>query len=406
MRYNFSSIYDEKMLSGTQVLFIFGKYNVFNNIVVDRFRNRCKGIFSSEETAELEALAAEFGGKGSVGGQMALSIEEFKRQIHMPCSNGLWFCSVRADYTSDKDMDWIKEYMKNPSRYGVLIVICSDWKKIKQYRKLSIFKTSEKTSCIQLGFPDRQTLKEIIKLMFKEKLAELDDRAVELFIMRMSSSYDEYPEVVDTVVDRAGIYEKSQLTKISYEDMKEYMHGIENYLLDDFIDRLSAGMTSKKVVKTRKIYKVMDSLVDELGYSGLVYRLKYRIRDLLEFRIAINNGIIPILVRYDAKLVKSQLSDDSSIKRISDRPFKRGAHTASKFSLRELYYMKLMLEKITPLSSEDECMRVVLDIIHRKAYSANRLTNDIGVADVLDENMYKLNSILYNENLGLKRISQ
>lgn len=44
---------------------------------------------------------------------------------------------------------------------------------------------------------------------------------------------------------------------------------------------------------------------------------------------------------------------------------------------------------------------ILLSIIHRTTFSPNRLLNNLGIINVIDEELYDLNTVFYNPNVNL-----
>jgi len=392
MRYGFNDIYNNSMYETGYVIYIAGPYPIFNNIVIDTVRERCKGSLEEIDKQALEEFVSEFAtSKYEDNYRGLLSFDEFINVVKTPPVNGKWFCHVDYSYMTKKQKEALSRYYKKPLENGVLVVSIHEWKNYREIVKSKVISQHKNTHVIQLSFPNRSMLKTLVSNQFKERGVKVAEQAVELFIMRMSNAYDQYQDVIDNICNSMG-----NTGELSYSDMAIKMRGIENYVLDDFIAELTKPMNSKKVVKKRRIYKMLNALVSDSSAREVVNKLRYKIDDLIEMRIHINNGNIPVLVRYSVEKVKGRIGEDSRVYKLSDYAFKRYAYLASLTSLKDWYYMKLILSNVQQSWNEAQNMKALLALIHRHVISTDRLMNDIGVKNTLDENLVALNSVFYN----------
>lgn len=404
MHYKFLDIENQEMYKDTRVMFTLGQYPIFNNIVLDKIKESC----TVEEETDINAvkeIMAEFRSAESLDLELGkssntLDFDSFLEMKNIPCLQGKWFCSITLNSLSAKQKDKLMEYIKNPSTTGILVVNSLEWKEYREFLKNRIIGNSKYTHAIQLSFPNNEILKKIVKGLFLKNDIKVVENAIDLFIMRMSRAYDSYKIVIDDIVLRNGG------GTISYERMIEYLKGVDNFVVDDFILQLMKPLKSNKVVSTRKIYKMYGALKQDMGSKDLVTKIKYRIQSLIEMRIAINNGIVPIMVRYSSEKAKEKLPDTYKIKNESKLSFKRTAWLASRTSLKDLYYIYVMLNSakgyITEHGSDDSKYdRILIDIMHRSVYQPHRLLNIMGIKNMIEEELYDLNSLFLNENYVL-----
>lgn len=400
MQYKFSDIESSDMYDSANIIYIAGQYDIFNNIVVDR----CKEIAMPKETYQFseEFIKSMTDGlpvkedKIDSTNSNYVDFETFMGFNGTYPLSGRWVCSVEYEELSAKQLEQLKRYEKTSSRSGLLVVKVRKYKDYRFLLKSNYIKNSKTVHLIQLSFPSRETLETIVKKIFKSKGVSVSDKAVQLFTMRLSNAYDKYSEAVEQVLSQYKV------EHIGYEEMLDGLKGIENYVIDDFIIRLTVGTNSTKMVSRRKIYKMYKSLIESMGAEKLVKQLRNKIDQMIEFRTLINDGTIPILVRYSVKDIQSKLDDDSKIKNISNYAFKRNARIASLTSLEDWYYMKMILNGnsrvMVTYKTEAEYNHMILNLIHRTSYSPQRLLNDIGVKNVLDEELFDLNVQRYNED--------
>ncbi len=389
MKYRFSDINNDGMYETARVMFITGPYSLFNNIVSDRLRTMCKGTLDT--TTGNEDLMAEFNMSSFDSDTVANSIDfqTFLDVVKMPAVTGKWFCSVDYKMLTKKQRETLERYMKKPNANGVLVITMLEYQDYKTFVRNRAITAHQYTHIIQLSFPYRNILKEIIKKMINDRGVTVADKAVELFLLRMSSNYDEYEQVLDSVCKhRKG-------TEMTYKDMVESMKGIENYVLDDFLQQLVVPIKSRKIATNRKIYKMLDALVSDVGARDLVMKIRYKIDDLIEMRIAINRGLIPIRIGFSVTEAKDRLEEDNKLKKLNDYTFRRYAELASKTSLRDWVFMKMILSNVKQVWNSNEFERVLHCLIHRSLLSTSRLTNDIGISNIIEEQLYDVNSIFF-----------
>lgn len=393
MKYNFSDINYSMMYDTCRVMFVTGAYPMFNNIVVDRLRESCKGEIEGFDEDDMKTFMEEFtmSKHNRNSSNNSMSFNEFMSVVKVPPVTGKWFCSTDYKFLTKKQRDTLSRYYKKPIEHGVLVVNITEWKDYREYLKNRYITQNKNTHIIQLSFPSRDILKDLVSKRFKDRGITVAEQAVELFVMRMSRAYDDYQDTIDGICNKIG--EKGN---IAYPDMVEHLKGVENYILDDFISELMNPMKSKKVVKRRRIYKMLNALMSDIGARAIVNKIKYKLDDLIEMRIQINNGNIPVMVRYNVEKIKGRLDEENRLNKLSDYSFKRYAYIASKTSLKDWYYMKLILSNLKNSWSEEENERVLLSLVHRYVMSTDRLMNNIGVKNTLKESLVELNGVFYN----------
>ena len=393
MKYDFRDINNSMMYDTCKVMYVTGPHPIFNNIVVDRLRESCKGEIEGFDEEDMSSFMEEFtmSKYNSTSVNNSMSFDEFMAAVKVPPVTGKWFCSADYKFLTKKQKDTLSRYYKKPIEHGVLVINISEWRDYKDLLRNRAITQNKDNHIIQLSFPSRDVLKDIVTKLFKDRGVTVAEQAVELFIMRMSRAYDEYQDTIDNICNSVG-----EKANISYADMVLHLKGIENYILDDFISELMKPMKSKKVVTRRKIYKMLNALMSDMGARAIVNKIKFKLDDLIEMRIQINNGNIPVMVRYNVEKIKGRIGEESRLNKLSDYSFKRYAYIASKTSLRDWYYMKLILSNIKNSWSEEESERALLSLIHRYVISTDRLMNSIGVKNTLKEGLTDLNSIFYN----------
>ena len=402
MKFTFKDITNNEIYQSAKVLFVIGQYNIFNNIAIDAMKDICKPprLEITDDT-----LLKDFGIEESniVNTLNIVDIDTFSKVIHMASMSGLWFSSINYGFASKKHKDWIMNYIKEPSNNGRLVVYCTEYKDYKSLLRNKLIVNSNYIHMIQLNFPYRNTLETIVKQLFNQKGVNIEQKAIELFIMRMSNSYDDYEEIIDRVVMQSvpmnkdtGEIDSSWRYTITYENALEALKGVENFVLDDFIDKLLIPMGSDKPNLKNKIFKMWAVLNEELGPAQLVNKLKFKIDDYIEFRLAINEGLIPIKVRFSVPEAKQRIGESNRISKFSDYAFRRMAITASRTSLRDWEYMKLILSNAGYNNESYE--KVMYSLINRSILNEYRLNCDINSYNKPYREIDRLSEIRYEDD--------
>lgn len=395
MIHTFRDIHNDNLYNDTRVMIVTGKYPIFNNIVIDKLREVSKGSIDDIDMSATNEIMSEFGeSSADLSGAMSFDFDTFMDVAKSPTVDGKWFCSCDYSILTKKQREKLDRYLKSPSEFGCLVVNSLEWKDYRQFFKNRTLSGSKFSHLMKLSFPTRTELKDVVIDMFLQRDIKINSKVADYFIMRMSSSYNDYADVIDDITEK--FKETNGGNVIDYDKAKLLLKNVENFVLDDFIFELVKPIKNKKVVKNRKVYKMIDSLASDIGFVKLISQLKYKIDDLIELRININNGNIPVMVRYDIKKVKNRLGEENKLNKLSDFAFKRYAYLASQTTLKDWYYMKLILNNISKSWSEVECEKALLALVHRNTNSNDRVLNDIGVKDTLKENLVHLNMTPYN----------
>lgn len=404
MKFTFKDITNKDVYGTAKVLFIFGPYNIFNNIAIDAMRELCKPprplVLKSDVPDDFEDEDEQRSETVTISN--SVDIATFMQLNSMIGLYGTWFCSIDYTFMTKKQKDWLKQYIKAPSKYARLVVYCHEFRDYATLLRDRIINNSKEVHVIQLSFPYRQALETVVRTLFEQRGVHIEQRAIELFIMRMSNSYDEYEETIDKIIvasvpkDYSDQVAKDWKYTITYDDALNAMKGIENFVLDDFIERLLIPMKSDKTNGKNKIYRMLAALEEEFGAQGLVNKLRYKIDDYIEFRVAINSGKIPIKVRFSVDSAKKALGDDSKIVKYSDYTFRRMANIASQTSLRDWTYMRLILNN-TSTWDKSSYERVLYSLINRSVLTESRLNNDIGIDNIMRVTIKDLDTVRFSD---------
>ena len=417
------------MYRNTRVLFIFGKHNFFNKIVSDTFKYKNTmqndtalihtGSTITDEfdfTDKSEENTDEFSddnAQQSVGN--SIDFKTFLSVVNVPNLYGKWVCIETLAGMQKKDKDALMKYIKDPNENGIVIIIGNEWKEYKDLLRNKIINMSKYVSSIQLSFPRGDVLAKIVKQLFEEKGIKIDNAAIDLFLTKMSNDYDNYPNVV------ADVCEMHHSEHLTAKELKTYMKGIENYVLDDFIGELIKTLANDST-RSKKVLRMMVTLMDSMGAESLARQVQRSIEECIDFRIMINSGVIPMGIRYfysdtiedikntfgevvkitqRDKQTKEIVVTEQKNKYISmnEFVFRRKAELASRTSLRDWEYMSIILSKAlnTPFTAGADrdfiIKKALYEICTRSVASESRILNDIGFENILGKDLEWLDSI-------------
>jgi len=201
MKYNFKDILTQEIYDNTRVMVITGRYQLFNNLVADTLKE-----MSVERTfingIDL-GLAAEFGIEDDDSAvSTSVDIDTFFDVVNVSNINGKWFCRVGLESINKKQKDKILNYIKQPSKNGILVLMSTEFKDYKDFLKNKSLQFGQYAHLMQLSFPNRLVLKSIVSNMFNEIGIEVDNQAVDYFIMRLNTEYDEYEKVITDIIEK------------------------------------------------------------------------------------------------------------------------------------------------------------------------------------------------------------
>ena len=400
MKLAFKDILNADIYENTRVMFVLGKYNIFNNLVSDELKSQC---IYTQATAVTVDISDEFGlepitneGEQDGGTVSSVDFNTFLEVCNVPSVTGRWFCKVELSTLTKKQKEALDKYIRSPSEYGMLVIVSNEWKDYREYLRNKALAISTISSLIELSFPKRDTLKELVKQLFSNVGIEITNGAAEMFIVKMSNAYDEYDSVIKSIKDKHGE------GKLDIADLKVLTKGIEHYVIDDFVRELTKPLSSGKT-NNKKILRIMMILKDEMGEKELVYKLLSVIDEEIEYRLMINNGTIPIYLNYFFKDILKILGPDSKYNKVNEYTFRKKASLAAMTSIRDWEYMKLILQnairntRISEEEMKERCDKALYEICVRSVISGDRINNIIGIDNVLKKNLIYLDRIKYEE---------
>lgn len=380
MIYNCSDINNSEMYNKSRVMFVTGQYAVFNSFVVDKFKEYYRTTVSNTDST----IIPDFGYEeiNTTETLNSIDFDDFLSVVNTRSLNGKWFCNVQFSTLSKKQIGLLEDYYKKPSDNGVLIVNFTEFKEFMKYLRDKTLKSSESSNLIKLSFPNVKVLNYVIKSLLGD--TTIEPKAIKLFIMRLGKNYNEYSSLLGKM--------KINYVNITYKDMLYELKGIENYTIDDFIIKLSTPLKTDKLSKRKKIYAIERALINDIGYKSLLYKVKDKINDLIEMRVLINNGHIPIGIKYNISKVQKILPEKHTLKKVSEYNFRFLNEVALKYSLRDLIIIKCILNTIViSKASNFECAKVLHSIINRTSFEKERILNDINISNNIQECLTDIN---------------
>ena len=403
MKYGFKDILNAEIYESTQVMFILGQYPWFNNMVCDTLKSMCVQDNQDYGTEVIEEFGLDTDDSDD-SGVSSVDFATFLEVIGVTSVNGKWFCRTDYSLLNTKQKEALNNYIRKPSENGILIIVSTDWRQFREILRNRVLNVSKNVHVMQLSWPNRSVLKCIVAQSFEEKGIQADSSAVGFFIMRMSNAYDKYESQIDSIVD---MHKGDKLTS---KDLKVYMKGIENFIVDDYIKELVKPLQNANT-NSKKVFKIMIALEDEFGAKNLVYQLLKKINEYIDFRILINNGYIPIGINYFYNDIIENIPNKDKYSKMNEWSFRNKANIASLTSLRDWEYMKLILSKavenvkLPPDVMDEKCQRALYDISTRSVMTADRLNNVVGFDNVLNKQFIEMNKIIYDED-KLKHIQE
>lgn len=392
MHFKFKDMLEPILYETANVVYVVGSHTVFNNIVCDRLKDTCTIDMQYTDNT----LMTEFNIKKSSDEEMVNSVDfnTFMDVCNISSILGKWFCITPYGLLSAKQKERLTRYIKSPSEYGLLVITSSDYKEYRELLKIKMLKFSKTAHIVELGFPNKKVLKQIVIDKFSSKGLKITDTATDLFVTKMSAAYDEYDDVISKIRD-----EHSGDT-IGIADLKIYMKGIEHYVIEDFVKALMDPVTSSKT-NNKKILRIMVYLIDEYGAQDLVYKVLRIVNESIEFRLLINKGYIPIGINYFFKdVIKSLGGESGPYGKMNEWVFRRKAALASMTSLRDWQYMQIILQRAVSNVyniTEEKCKKALYELCMRTVLTDSRLDNDIGISNILKGEMDRVNRIKYSE---------
>ena len=416
MKYTFDNILDSEIYDSAAVMFVLGPYELFNSLVIDTLKDRCSIDDTEIDSSENDA---EFGlaGDESIGFKTnTLDLATFLDIVSVPSLNGKWYCRVDYGTLPAPQKDKILKYIKHPSHNGVLVVSSLEYKDYRTLLNNKVIAISEDVHSVSLSFPKRNMVKTIVANIFLENNIIISKKALDYFLTRMSTEYNEYQQVIDTIINNhmkpEDIDNKEATYKLELDVIKDDLSGVENYNINDFLVELTKPLSSGKT-NNKKVIRMLSILEEQIGVKETFNKTRKFIDEEIEFRILINKGIIPIRIDYfmsdivkmlDKMIPKEQREENEQYKRLTSMnewQFRNKAMIAAQTSLKDWLYMKMILQSAYKNSSgygdETSYKRALYDVVTRSTLSGNRINNIVGLDDILKKDLRRIDRILYQD---------
>lgn len=316
---------------------------------------------------------------------------------------GRWLCVANYDNMLKRDRTNLFNYLKNPCKNVLLIITVGEYRNIIEFKRNSTLNSSNICHMVNISYPSRRIMLKITKQLFDEQNVLLSEEQLDSFIMKMGRAYEEYRDCIDKVTYNLKAITGSEFDvpiEVMPQDFKEAIKNIEHFEINDLLLYMLKPIRSSKPLNGRRgVHRALARLLESMTAHEICNKLKYRIRDMLVYRANINNGIIPIKIPYNTAKIQEALPENEltdKIKKASAYAFKRNAYISSLTSIEDWFYMYSMLENVPNYATEQQYLKVLLSLVNRTAISNDRLMNNIGIKDTLNEGLVTVNGVLYS----------
>lgn len=362
-------------LENTKVLILFGEHEFFKNALADTFLKLKTSQSGSLEGLQQLEIFDEFLGKESKedngGVQRVATVGEFQERVKVPSLFGPWIGMFSIDEISEKEEKILLNYAKKPSQNGVLVITSREFKRQLPWYKEKVFESSLETHLFKLQFPTKRFMRKFILEQVEKRGFALDDKALELLLIRVANNYDAYQEILDKLGAR---YYKH---RVSYTTMVEELKGVDYYDIDSFLERLTEPKKSKKPSKNTLLYKMLNSLIENNDAVDIVKKLSYKIQDCIAMRKIINQGFLPVGIAYSVAEVKEKLDEekDKRLMKLTEFQFKRLSRLSTKTTLMDWQTMLTIIRRASKRNfiTEEEARLVLFRLVERANFNEDQL---------------------------------
>lgn len=200
-KYRFGSIREVGKLKDLSVIVISGSHSLFADMIINDIKHR-EDVESdvSSSLAIGTSLADEF--EANDEADSTLTLDEFFKVCNSVSPLGKWLCRVDYDFATKKEQERIKSYMKKPSTNAILIVTVTEFKNIRDLRSQRCLNESKLSHYIDIQYPMKRVLSEIVVELFKKRGYTVNDQCVALFMLKMGTAYNEYNNCIDAIAER------------------------------------------------------------------------------------------------------------------------------------------------------------------------------------------------------------
>lgn len=400
----FSAMLEEETLD-YKVVFVCSTNLIFSNWLSDRISKSCSADigYNDRVTAGESTEFTEYMQEDKDTNRIPL--EQFVTQSSVPSLFGTWYCIVRYDELTKREINILEKYLLNINSYGKLIVIVNDWRKISELRRKQIIKGSEDILLAEVSYPLREELASFI--MAETEGVDYIGTAFKLVMLLAYNNYGVLPDIIERLKE---VEDK----KVDYETAREVLKGIDNFHIDNLLQALLVacikhdiniakdGQAAKYRTPSNKVYKVIAALEKELPYSAIVRRLIGALDIVLDIRMAANMGKIPIGVPISTAEIRDKVFSGNKegdkaykykTKNISDFKIRKYAEICKMVSVKEITVAMQILSVASKGGYFDEIRsrEQLLKCVNRKCLSANRILNNVGYYNDIDKQLYFVN---------------
>lgn len=393
MIYNSKDILFDNIYEDIAVVLITGHYDSIINMVVDTIKDKYSTKVNNSEIDNI--MKKEFNIESveeSVNN--TVDFDTFFEVVKTPSVSGKWICICDLDSMSKKHYDKVVSYINKPSKFGILIIKSTDYKVYNKLANKNKFKISKNVNHISLSFPDQGVMKKIISEMIKEKGKSIDNNAIQHLMIKLNGNYKDIVEIVEMITSE--INEDT----IKLPELRKLIKNIEYFSVNDFIEELTKPLMNDNT-NNKKVYRMMADMIDTYGASNLVGLLIKSVDTMIDLRVLINRGTIPVKINYFYSDVIKEISKDSRYSKyakMKEYTLRKRASIAAQTSLRDWVFIRLMLEKVKYNRDENACIRAIYDVVIRSVLNKDRLLNIIGVDNVIDKEETVIDSISFDKN--------
>ncbi|MEM4385788.1 MAG: hypothetical protein QXD03_04500 [Candidatus Anstonellales archaeon] len=343
----------QSILESANVLFISSRYDVINKYIIDKV----KTYYRREERVDIELLG-EFGvgGDSVESGYVIVDFDRFMSVFNTPSVSGKWLCIVGVDTLTKKQVELLDNYMKKTSSNG-LLVLYMDYN--RKYMNNNLIKNSKVIHLLNLRYLNKSFLMEYVRDKFIESGVDVSKAGLELFVYKLGNDINNYDNIIADIANKYNGY------VIGYNEIKESLKGVNTYVIDDFVEKLFSVNVGDKIDRRKVIYKVLGDLLSDMKASEVVGSLRDVIDLLIEIRVLMNKGVIPVGIKFSMREVRGKILEGSKLHSLSDYRLKELIYMASKITLNELLNVRIILDRNNLVYNEVGCKRILYSVIHR-----------------------------------------
>lgn len=326
----------------------------FSNLVIDRLLDGTEKKISLSDDLMEELNLPSTDGKSL----RQNSLGEFLKVVNTPNVLGRWVCLVDYSSLQKQDLTQLSNYNMNSTSNGLLVVRVSDFRQYSNILNAKGVKTSKKVATLVYPYISHDILKPELIRYFKSAGITFDSHVtVSNLIYRIGTNYGQYQEVLN------------RLELVDNKLTAEIFTDIDNYDSLDLVTEVLRCKSKGKAIRKTKVHKVLNILLETYTIEKLVTSIRYCLKDLIDFRILINQGVIPVIVEVDCDTIKANLDDTKyeRIKKFSTYKFKRYLKLASEISSSDLLGVYIIIGQLKSGNPEITYYSIINSLLGRYA---------------------------------------